>query len=395
MTPPQARRKKLAARVAAACAAVVAVGSLAVAAGPQQQLARGAGPAQQALPGQEHGQDQVSEYFFGGKLDDYGLSLDVKMRRKLLVLRAHRRLNPCGVVDPVKLVAADPSFQRFGVDGDLSACSLFFEGGRAEGDGPSEVTVKVSQNPPTMREVARFAVGSVVVRQHAPAEPGTCLYAFDLGVAQLPAAPERLADFQAQITAPEESGDDPCARGHAVAASAAARVSSKGAPQWSPTDPVARVAEADPCLPARKAAGVAGLSDADVGTHWCAFLIRPSAKAEPVLVKLSAQLRPAAFANQQSDSWNLTETQTTERGDTMLVVYSGAFDPATKSYRPSSDKQHCAVYLMAKDPLLPRTVDASEVDESETRLPVVAVEGDQAPCSVNRDVAAAWAAQLR
>lgn len=392
MTAFPPRRRKLVARGAAVCAAVVAVGALAVAAVPQIRI-RGADSAarsaQQGGVGQHHRQSQASEYFFGGKLDEYGLSLDMKMRRKLLVLRAHRRLNPCGVVDPVKLVATDPGFQRFGVDGDLSVCSLVFDG-----DGRSTVTVKISQNAPTMRETARFAVGPVVVRQHAPAEPGTCLYAFDLGVAGLPSAPDRLTDFQAQITAPEGHGDHPCGRGRAVAA-AAARVAAKGAPQWSQADPVTRVAEADPCLPARRVPGVVGLSDADVGTHWCAFMVRPTASAEPVLVKLSAQLRPAPFANQQGQAWNLTETQTTEHGDTLLVVYSGAFDPATKSYRPSSDKSHCAVYLMVKDPLPPRAVDASAVDESETRVPVVEVEGDQAPCSVNRDFATAWAAQLR
>ena len=393
MTSLQPRRGKLVARGAAVCAAVVAVGSLVVASIPQvgvRSADSAARSVQQGGTGQSHGQNQASDYFFGGKPDDYGLSLDMKMRRKLLVLRAHRRLNPCGLVDPVKLVATDPGFQRFGVDGDLSVCSLVFEG-----DEPSTVTLKISQNPPTMRETARFAIGSVVVSQHAPSEPGTCLYAFDLGIAGLPAAPDRLTDFQAQITAPEGPGDDPCDRGHAVAATAAARVATKGAPQWSQTDPVTKVAEADPCLPASRVPGVVGLSDADVGTHWCAFMVRPTAKADPVLVKLSVQLRPAQFANQQGEAWNLTEAQTTEHGDTALMVYSGAFDPATKSYRPSSDKLHCAVYLMVKDPLLPRAVDASAVDESETRLPTVEVEGDQAPCSVNRDIATAWAAQLR
>ncbi|EFV11798.1 hypothetical protein [Segniliparus rugosus] len=365
----------------AVCAVLAVVCSLAVAAAPLP--VQKSAPPKGTAPSAASGRNQAASYFFGGQLDDYGFSLDLKMRRKLFVLRAHRRINPCGLVDPVKLVAADPDFQQYGADGDLSACAVVFRG-----DAPSVVTVKVSQNPPTMREVSRFSVGSVVVHRHAPAEPGTCLYVFDLGISQLPSAPERLTDFQAQITAPEDRGEEPCVRGHAVAAAAAARVVAKGAPQWLRADPIAKVGEADPCLPARKVAGATGLSDADVGTHWCGF------RMGPTLVKLSVRLRPAQFANQQGDPWNVIEAQTTPRGDRMLLVYNGAFDAATGSYRPSSDKLHCDVYLMVKTPLLPRSVDASEVDESETRLATVEVRSETAPCSVNREIATAWAAQL-
>jgi hypothetical protein len=387
------RRTKLAQRIVAACSVLVLVFSLAVAAGspPRPQPLDPAAEAARAAAASEK---KVSDYFFGGKPENYGFPLDLKMRRKLLVLRAHRRLNPCGLVDPVKLVATDPGFQQYGVDSDLSVCSLEFQG-----DEPSVVALKISQNPPTMRLLETFSVGPITVRQHAPAEPGTCLYVFDLGVSGLPGAPDRLTDFQAQITAPEDSSEGSCARGHAVAVSAAARLAAKGAPEWLASDPLARVGEADPCLPARRVRGMTGFSDSDVGTHWCAFLyqpgsVRPNAKSAPAVVKLNVQLRPAAFANQQGDSWNITESQTTPRGDKLLLVYSGAFDPATGSYRPPTDKTRCAVYLMAKDRLVPRAVDASELDESQTRLPTVEVRGDQAPCSVNRDIATAWATQL-
>ncbi|ADG99373.1 hypothetical protein Srot_2944 [Segniliparus rotundus DSM 44985] len=392
MTASVSRRRKRTRRIVSAGVVVVLVCSLAVAAG--SPLRRQPPDPAAAARASAAAEKKTADYFFGGKPENYGFPLDLKMRRKLLVLRAHRRLNPCGLVDPVKLVAADPGFQQYGVDSDLSVCSLEFLG-----DEPSVVALKISQNPPTMRLLETFSVGPITVRRHAPAEPGTCLYVFNLGISDLPGAPERLADFQAQITAPEDSSEGACARGRAVAVAAAARLAAKGAPKWLPSDPLARVGEADPCLPARRVHGMAGFSDTDVGTHWCAFLYRPAAarpdpKTAPAVVKLNVQLRPAAFANQQGDSWNITESQTTQRGDKLLLVYSGAFDPATGSYRPPSDKAHCSVYLMAKERLVPRAVDATELDESQTRLPTVEVRGDQAPCSVNRDIATAWASQL-
>lgn len=307
--------------------------------------------------------------FFAGELPAYAHDLDGASRSTLLVLRAIRRVDPCGLVPKDDLAKSAPSLTGTAPGGAPDTCKLSFED-----DGPGE-WFEVGLVPEADRSSGEeyFEVDGQAVYQGRSDDLAACSFFFDTGLAKYPGAPRDVPDAKIQVRAYRH--DNPCGLATAVA-TAIVKAKSAGLPARAGAE---KILDQDPCAVVA-GAEQAKVDFADTTAYRCGSVSVPDERSQwAEFRRLPAQAVASFPAGKEGGTQVWADPSATPLAQ--VLASAGKRPPSSTPAKPKTlSGPRCTAYAKAPAP------DGQAADSGAE--PVYVVIGGQIDCSEAKRLAA-------
>ncbi|MGL6235516.1 MAG: hypothetical protein ACRC20_09250 [Segniliparus sp.] len=287
--------------------------------------------------------------FFAGELPAYARDLDGTSQSTLLVLRAIRRADPCGLVPKDDLAKSAPPLVKTAPADTLDSCKLSFAD-----DGAGE-SFEVGLVPDADRSPGEeyFEVDGQAVYQGRSGDLATCSFFFDSGLAKYPGAPRDVPDAKIQVRAYRH--DNPCGLANSVTTAIV-----KAKPISIPLRAVSeKILDQDPCAVVADEEK-AKLDFADTTAYRCGLVSVPDERSLWAEFRRLPEKAVAPFqTSKEGDVPVWTDPAATPLAQVLAAVAPpppkgaapGKRLPATPAAKPKAPTgPRCTAYVKASEP---------------------------------------------